>query len=66
VNARITSLQREVTDADDKPNRLYKLIEDGATEVDVVLKDRLNALQAADPGRRTGGGRHTGQDQISS
>ncbi len=46
VNARITALQREVTDADDKLKRLYKLIEDGVTEVDDVLKDRLNVLKA--------------------
>jgi hypothetical protein len=35
------ALQREVTDADDKLKRLYRLIEDGMTETDDVLKDRL-------------------------
>jgi hypothetical protein len=29
---------REVTDADDKLKRLYRLIEDGMTEMDDVLK----------------------------
>jgi hypothetical protein len=46
VNARVTALQREVTDADDKLKRLYRLIEDGMTEMDDVLKDRLNSLKA--------------------
>ena len=31
-------MQREVTDADDKLKRLYRLIEDGMTEMDDVLK----------------------------
>ena len=34
------------TDADDKLKRLYRLIEDGMTEMDDVLKDRLNSLKA--------------------
>lgn len=46
VNARIAALQRELSDADDKLKRLYKLIEDGVTEIDDVLKDRLNVLKA--------------------
>jgi Recombinase zinc beta ribbon domain len=46
VNARVTALQREVTDADDKLKRLYRLVEDGMTEMDDVLKDRLNSLKA--------------------
>jgi hypothetical protein len=29
---------REVSDADDKHKRLYRLIEDGMTEIDDVLK----------------------------
>lgn len=36
----------QVTDADDKPKQLYRLIEDGVTEMDDVLKDRLNTLKA--------------------
>lgn len=46
VNARVTALQREATDADDKLKRLYRLIEDCMTEMDDVLKDRLNTLKA--------------------
>jgi site-specific DNA recombinase len=46
VNARVTALQHEVTDADHKLKRLYRLIEDGMREIDDVLKDRLNSLQA--------------------
>jgi site-specific DNA recombinase len=46
VNARVTTLQREVADADDKLKRLYRLVEDGMTEMDDVLKDRLNSLKA--------------------
>ena len=45
VNARVIALQREVTDADDKLKRLYRLVEDGLTEMDDVLKDRLNSLK---------------------
>ena len=46
MNQRLISLQRAATDADDKLKRLYRLVEDGLTEVDEVLKDRLNALKA--------------------
>jgi site-specific DNA recombinase len=46
LNQRLISLQRAATDADDKLKRLYRLVEDGLTEVDEVLKDRLNALKA--------------------
>ena len=46
MNARITSLEREGSDADDKLKRLYKLVEDGLTDLDDVLKDRLNTLKA--------------------
>jgi site-specific DNA recombinase len=46
LNARLISLQREVTDAEDKLKRLYRLVEEGLTEVDEVLKDRLTALKA--------------------
>ena len=46
VNARVIALQREVADTDDKLKRLYRLVEDGMTEMDDVLKDRLNSLKA--------------------
>jgi site-specific DNA recombinase len=45
-NTRVTALPRDVTGADDKLKRLYRLIEDGMTEMDDVLKDRLNSLKA--------------------
>ena len=46
LNARITALQREMIDAEDKLKRLYRLVEDGLTDLDEVLKDRLNTLKA--------------------
>jgi site-specific DNA recombinase len=46
LNARISELQREITEADDKLKRLYRLVEEGLVEVDDVLKDRLNVLKA--------------------
>src|ERR1700730_7468260 len=46
LNGRLIALQREVTDADDKLKRLYKLVEDGLTDLDNILKDRLNTLKA--------------------
>jgi site-specific DNA recombinase len=32
-------------DAEDKLKRLYRLVEDGLTDLDEVLKDRLNILK---------------------
>ena len=46
LNSRIVCLQREMTEADDKLKRLYRLVEDGLTDLDEVLKDRLNTLKA--------------------
>jgi site-specific DNA recombinase len=46
ANRRILALQREVTDAEDKLKRLYRLVEDGVTDLDDVLKDRLYSLKA--------------------
>ena len=46
VNSRIMALQREVTDAEDRLKRLYRLVEEGLTDLDEVLKDRLNNLKA--------------------
>jgi site-specific DNA recombinase len=46
VVAVVTALQGDVTYADEKLKRLYKLVEDGITELDDVLKDRLNSLKA--------------------
>ncbi len=44
-NKRIMALQREVTEADERLKRLYRLVEDGVTNLDDVLKDRLNSLK---------------------
>jgi site-specific DNA recombinase len=46
LDSRLMTLQREMIDADDKLKRLYRLVEDGLTDLDEVLKDRLNALKA--------------------
>jgi site-specific DNA recombinase len=46
LNSRVMALQREVTDAEEKLKRLYRLVEDGITDLDEVLKDRLNTLKA--------------------
>jgi site-specific DNA recombinase len=46
LNNRLMALQREMSDADDRLKRLYRLVEDGVTDADEVLKDRLNELKA--------------------
>jgi len=46
LNDRLIALQRQVIDADDKLKRLYRLVEDGLTDLDEVLKDRLTTLKA--------------------
>jgi site-specific DNA recombinase len=46
VNKRIMALQREATDSEDKLKRLYRLVEDGLTDLDDVLKHRLTSLKA--------------------
>ena len=45
VNARISALQGEVVDAEDRLKRLYRLVEDGL-DVDELLKERLTTLKA--------------------
>jgi site-specific DNA recombinase len=46
LNTRVMALQREVTNAEEKLKRLYRLVEDGLTDLDEVLKDRLNVVKA--------------------
>src|SRR5690349_10717703 len=46
LNARLIALQREAADADEKLKGLYRLVEEGVTDVDQVLKDRLDTLKA--------------------
>jgi site-specific DNA recombinase len=45
-NKRLMILQREVSDAEDRLKRLYRLVEDGVTDLDDVLKERLDRLKA--------------------
>ncbi|HEY0233695.1 MAG TPA: recombinase family protein [Afipia sp.] len=46
VQARIDALRQQAGVAEDKLRRLYKLVEDGVTEIDDVLKDRIVRLKA--------------------
>jgi site-specific DNA recombinase len=45
LNSRLMALQRELVDAEEKLKRLYRLVEDGLTDIDDVLKDRLDTLK---------------------
>jgi site-specific DNA recombinase len=40
VDLRLLTLQREVSDADDRLRRLYRSIEDGIVEIDDILRER--------------------------
>ncbi len=46
VDARITALEREAYEADERLRRLYKAMEDGIADLDDILKDRITALKA--------------------
>jgi site-specific DNA recombinase len=46
LNGRLLALQKEVADAEDRLARLYRLVEEGLTDLDDVLKARLTALKA--------------------
>jgi site-specific DNA recombinase len=46
VRARASALQAEIAQADDKLRRLYKMVEDGVTDLDDVLGDRLAVLKS--------------------
>ena len=46
VQGRASILQGEIAQADDKLRRLYKMVEDGVTDIDDVLGDRLAALKS--------------------
>jgi hypothetical protein len=46
LSGRLIALQRQITEAEDKLARLYRLVEDGLTDLDEVLSDRLAALKA--------------------
>ena len=46
VQGRASILQGEIAQADDKLRRLYKMVEDGVTDLDDVLGDRLATLKS--------------------
>jgi site-specific DNA recombinase len=45
LDNRVAALQSEVADAVDKLRRLYRIVEEGVTEIDDVLKGRLGQLK---------------------
>ncbi len=45
VDRRVSALQTEVTETEEKLKRLYKMVEDGVTDLDDILKDRLAGLK---------------------
>lgn len=45
IDHRVATLRREATEASDKLKRLYRLIEDGVTELDDLLRDRITSLK---------------------
>lgn len=45
VDGRLQKLQAEVSDAESKLKRLYQMVEEGLTEVDEILKGRIDALK---------------------
>ena len=46
VSDRLMALQKEVTNAEEKLARLYRLVEEGLTGLDEMLRDRLASLKA--------------------
>jgi site-specific DNA recombinase len=46
VDGRVAALRAEVTMAEDRLRRLYRLVEDGVTDLDDMLTQRLAALKA--------------------
>jgi site-specific DNA recombinase len=45
VDQRIGALEKEALEADERLRRLYTLVEDGRTEPDQILKDRISAIR---------------------
>ncbi|MCJ2136984.1 recombinase family protein [Methylobacterium sp. J-026] len=45
VDVRVAALHREVAGAEEKLKRLYRMIEEGMTDLDDILRDRLAALK---------------------
>ena len=46
VHERVVLLEKEADEAHERLVRLYKLVENGAAEIDDILKDRIVALKA--------------------
>lgn len=46
LDQRMAALEQRASEADERLKRLYRLVEDGATEIDDVLKDRIAALKS--------------------
>jgi site-specific DNA recombinase len=46
VDRRLVSLQREVSDTDERLRRLYRSIEDGFVELDDILRERTTSLKS--------------------
>ena len=46
VDRRLLTLQREVSDAEDRLKRLYRSIEDGIVELDDILRERTATLKS--------------------
>ena len=45
VGRRVAALQTQVSDAEGKLKRLYKIVEEGVTDLDDILRDRLASLK---------------------
>ena len=46
VDRRLTALQREVADCEERLRRLYRSIEDGIVDLDDILRERIAALKS--------------------
>ena len=45
VDSRVTRLQTEISDADERLKRLYQMVENGLTDLDEILKERVGILK---------------------
>ena len=45
VDTRVSRLQTEISDADERLKRLYQMVEDGLTDLDDILKERVGSLK---------------------
>lgn len=46
VDGRVTALRSELSSAEDKLRRLYRMVEEAVTDIDDILKERIAALKA--------------------